>query len=117
MYATQPHRILVVDDEEEVRDILAETLEEFGYAVATAGSGEEALRSLTGSCGFSMVITDVRMPGMSGLELSAEIRRRWPDVKVLLISGYFQPPEVPQRFLRKPFHMKELASILRAELT
>ena len=111
------HRILVVDDEEEVREILAEALEEFGYAVVTAASGEEALPVLAGDGGLEMVITDVRMPGMSGLELADEVRRRWPEVKVVLISGYFlsqTPP--PQRFLKKPFHIKELASLLRAEL-
>ena len=111
-----PPRILVVDDEEEVREILAETLEEFGYAVLTAASGEEALPVLARNGGVAMVITDVRMPGMSGLELADEVRRRWPKVKVVLISGYFVPQASPQRFLKKPFHMKELASVVRSEL-
>lgn len=112
---SKPPRILVVDDEEEVREILAETLEEFGYAVTTAGSGEEALRRLDGD-GIAMVITDVRMPGMSGLDLAEQVRRRWPAVKVVLISGYFVPPQAPTKFLKKPFHMKDLASLVRAEL-
>lgn len=110
------HRILVVDDEVEVRDILAETLEDFGYTVVTAASGEEALPLLASHPDVAMVITDVRMPGMSGLELADEIRRRWPSTKVVLISGYFLPQAVPQHFLKKPFHMKELASIVRSEL-
>ena len=67
---SEPPRILVVDDEEEVREILAETLEDFGYAVLTAASGEEALPVLVHDRGVAMVITDVRMPGMSGLELA-----------------------------------------------
>ncbi len=112
----KPHRILVVDDEEEVREILAETLEEFGYAVLTAASGEEALPVLARDGGVALVITDVRMPGMSGLDLAAEVRQRWPAVKVVLISGYFLPQGPPQRFLKKPFHMKELVSLLRSEL-
>ncbi len=111
-----PPRILVVDDEEELREILAETLEDFGYAVLTAASGEEALPLLVRDRGVAMVITDVRMPGMSGLELAAQIRRRWPKVKVVLISGYFLPQAEPQRFLKKPFHMKDLASLVRSEL-
>ncbi len=110
------HIILVVDDEEEVREILAEALEDFGYAVVTAASGEEALPMLGNGRDIEMVITDVRMPGMSGLQLAEEIRHRWPTVKVVLISGYFLPQAVQQRFLKKPFHMKELASIVRAEL-
>ncbi len=109
-------QILVVDDEEEVREILAETLVDFGYRVLTAASGEEALPVLAKDHSVAMVITDVRMPGMSGLELADEIRRRWPEVKVVLISGYFLPQTTPQRFLKKPFHMKELASIVRSEL-
>jgi len=114
--AQNTRRILVVDDEEEVREILAESLMDFGYLVLTAASGEEALPVLVQDRSVALVITDVRMPGMSGLELADEIRRRWPEVKVLLISGYFLPQAVPQRFLKKPFHMKELASIVRAEL-
>ena len=113
---SKPPRILVVDDEEEVREILAETLEDFGYAVLTAASGEEALPVLAGNGGVAMVITDVRMPGMSGLELADEVRRRWPTVKIVLISGYFVPQASPQRFLKKPFHMKDLHSLIRAEL-
>ena len=108
--------ILVVDDEEEVREILAETLQDFGYTVLTAASAEEALPLLERVGGVSMVITDVRMPGMSGLHLADEIRRRWPEMKVVLISGYFVPPEAPQRFLKKPFHMKDLAIVVRSEL-
>ncbi len=113
---SKTHRILVVDDEEDVRDIIAETLEDFGYAVLTAASGEEALPVLVRDGSVVMVITDVRMPGMSGLELADEIRRRWPKVKVVLISGYFLPQGEPQRFLKKPFHLKDLTSMVRSEL-
>jgi CheY-like chemotaxis protein len=112
----QQHRILVVDDEEEVRDIVAESLEDFGFNVVTAASAEEALPLISCDSALAMVITDVRMPGMTGLELAARIRSNWPNLKVVLISGYFLPQDVPQRFLKKPFHMKELASIVRAEL-
>ena len=112
----RPSRILVVDDEEEVREILAETLEDFGYAVSTAASGEEALPLLASGQGFDMLITDVRMPGMSGLELAEDVRRRWPQIKIVVISGYFVPPTAPQRFLKKPFHMTELTTLVRAEL-
>lgn len=114
--AAEPDRILVVDDEEEVREILAETLQDFGYAVVTAASGEEALPVLNRDHSVVLVITDVRMPGMSGLQLAEEIRRRWPRVKVVLISGYFVPQASPQRFLKKPFHMKDLTAMVRSEL-
>ena len=108
--------ILVVDDDPEVREILAETLVEFGYGVAQAGSGEEALPLLDARPDIGMLISDIRMPGMSGLELAAEARARNARLRVILISGYFLPQPIAVRFLKKPFHMHELASAVRAEL-
>lgn len=109
-------KILVVDDDPEVREILAETLAEFGYGVIQAGSGEEALPMLGTRDGVNLIITDVRMPGMSGLELIEQARARSPSLRVILISGYFLPQPIAVRFLKKPFHMHELASAVRAEL-
>lgn len=109
--------ILVVDDDEEVREIVAETLAEFGYDVVQAGSGDEALVMLDARRPIDMMITDVRMPGMSGLELVDLARNRDAELKVILISGYFMPQPVGPRFLKKPFHMQELASAVRAELS
>lgn len=108
--------ILVVDDDPEVREILVETLVEFGYAVAQAASGEEALPLLDGAGDIDLVITDVRMPGMSGIELVEHARARNGSLKAILISGYFLPQPIPVRFLKKPFHMHELASAVQAEL-
>jgi DNA-binding NtrC family response regulator len=108
--------ILIVDDDPEVREILAETLIEFGYRVKQAPSAEEALPMLTRHREIRMLITDVRMPGMSGLELASEARARDRGLKVILISGYFVPQPIEARFLKKPFHMQELASAVRAEL-
>ena len=108
--------ILVVDDDPEVREILAETLVEFGYSVAQAASGEEAMPILHARPDIHMVISDVRMPGMSGLDLVAEARGLRPDLRVILMSGYFLPQPVAVRFLKKPFHMQELASAVSDEL-
>ncbi len=108
--------ILIVDDDDDVREILAETLEEFGYRVIRAGSGEEALLCLDHDQEPDMIITDVRMPGMSGLELAERVRERADHVKLLLISGYFLPQNVTERFLKKPFRMQELRSAVRAQL-
>ncbi len=109
-------KILVVDDDAEVREILAETLVEFGYGVIQAASAEEALPMLAMRKDINLVITDVRMPGMSGLELVEHARVRCPAVRVIVISGYFLPQPITVRFLKKPFHMHELASAVRAEL-
>jgi CheY-like chemotaxis protein len=109
-------RILVVDDDEEVREILVETLEEFGYSVVQAESGEEALQVLDTEGEVRMLITDVRMPGISGLELAEIACRKDPSLRVILMSGYFLPQQVMQRFLKKPFHMADLAAAVSAEL-
>ena len=81
-----------------------------------AATGEEALPLLERRGDVGMIITDVRMPGMSGLELAERARARDPALKIILISGYFMPQPIAARFLKKPFHMHELASAVRAEL-
>jgi YesN/AraC family two-component response regulator len=62
------------------------------------------------------MITDIRMPDMSGIELANVATQRAPGLKVILISGYFVSQQVDRRFLRKPFRMKELEAAVRAEL-
>jgi CheY-like chemotaxis protein len=108
--------ILVVDDDADVREVLAETLIGFGYGVVVAASGEEALPVLADRQDIRMLITDVRMPGMSGFELAARARRVTAGLKVIITSGYFLPQPIAERFLKKPFRMHELASAVRAEL-
>jgi CheY-like chemotaxis protein len=108
--------ILVVDDDSDVREVIAETLEGFGYDVVVASSGEEALPMLASRGDIGILITDVRMPGMSGFELAARAKRVDASLKVIITSGYFLPQPIADRFLKKPFRMHELASAVRAEL-
>lgn len=108
--------ILIVDDDPEVRVIIAEFLEDFGYRVLQASGGTEALRLLAETSDVRMLITDVRMPDMSGLELADLATQRDGELRVILISGYFMPQQVERRFLRKPFRMKELEAAVVAEL-
>jgi CheY-like chemotaxis protein len=108
--------VLVVDDDDEVRELVAETLRDCGYDVRQASSGEEALAVVGAIPSVRVVISDVRMPGMSGLDLAERVQRDRPGTKVILISGYFHPQQVSQRFLMKPFRLQELASAVRAEL-
>lgn len=109
-------RILVVDDEEEVRRLVAESLEELGYRVHAVADAEAALEALAGESDFALMMTDVQMPGGSGLDLAARVRVGWPRVRVLLVSGYFVPEGTPRPFLRKPFDTKELAAAVQAAL-
>lgn len=108
--------ILVVDDDDDVREMLAETLADFGYGVMQAASGEDALPLLDSAREIGVILTDIRMPGMSGLELAELVRKQRADVKIIVMSGYSDARPAQGRFLLKPFHMQELASAIRAEL-
>ncbi len=80
-------RILVVDDEGAIRYSISKTLQRVGYQVSSAASGEEALLMLD-EMPFDVVLTDIRMPGLSGVELLAKIKERAPDTVVILMTAY-----------------------------
>ena len=106
---------LLVDDEELVRLSTADMLGELGYHVVESSSGEEALRRVENGEQIDLLITDILMPGMSGIELSAAVRKARPDLPVLLISGYVKSDGVEATTLprlSKPFRKDELATIL-----
>src|SRR5512135_76386 len=79
-------RLLIVDDELHVRESLSRWFIEDGYDVMAASSGKEALAEL-GRQAFDAVITDIRMPGMDGLDLQRRIRETNPDVAIVLITA------------------------------
>ncbi|MGE4559319.1 MAG: response regulator [Desulfobulbus sp.] len=79
-------RILVVDDEAQIRTMLTQMLELEGYTVHTAENGEEGL-TLVGRYAFDLVITDMIMPVKDGLKFIMELVRDYPDLKILAISG------------------------------
>ncbi len=111
-----PPKLMIVDDDPAVRTIVAEFLQDFGYQVIQAGGGAEALELLARAPDLRMMITDVRMPDMSGIELADLATQRRRDLKVILISGYFVSQRIERRFLRKPFRMRDLEAAVRAEL-
>jgi len=104
---------MVVDDDPHVRTIVAEFLDGSGYRVLEAPDAREALRLLADGEAVDLIITDVRMPGISGLELAETATRARADLKVILISGYFVSRQVGHRVLKKPFRMQELADAVR----
>ncbi len=79
--------VLVVDDEESVRETLADMVEALGHAVASVAGGREALDAL-GGARFDLVFTDLSMPEMDGWEFTREVRRRWPETRVCIVTGY-----------------------------
>jgi two-component system cell cycle sensor histidine kinase/response regulator CckA len=116
--------ILLVEDEESVRQLIRETLESRGYQVLEAGNGQAALAlAALRSDTIHLVITDVVMPGLSGHELVQQLLTVRPKTKVLYLSGHAQEavstslaPEGPQAFLQKPFTLQNLSRKVREVL-
>lgn len=102
------HRILLVDDNDDVRETSADMLEELGYFVLQATNGYEALDKLAEFPDLEVMVTDIRMPGMSGFELYDLASARYRSLKVVMISGYFAPQTTKCRLIRKPFRTIEL---------
>jgi two-component system, response regulator, stage 0 sporulation protein F len=80
-------RILLVDDEEHIRLLFKEELEEEGYIIETASNGFEALDRLKGSA-FNLIVLDIKMPGMDGIQTLSEIKKINKDQRVILCSAY-----------------------------
>ncbi|NII60025.1 PAS domain S-box protein [Sphingomonas aerolata] len=105
---------LLVDDEDVVRASTADMLEEFGYEVQEATSGEAALAFVADGLRPDLLVTDHLMPGISGVDLATALRSRLPDLPVLIVSGYSEVEGLSAEFARltKPFRSAELASSL-----
>ena len=82
-----PPRILVVDDDDNLRWVIQTQLEQMGYAVATAADGVTALEAIEKQPP-ALVLTDLKMPGMSGMELLERIRRDYPEIPVLIMTAF-----------------------------
>lgn len=111
-------RVLIVDDNPNMSSLLAEMLEIFDFSSQRAGNGQEAL-DLLGKDGFAMVITDLRMPEMSGSELLKNIKEKYPQLPVVVISGYNLAEDedtlmstLADGFINKPFKMVDIENML-----
>ncbi len=108
------HRILIVDDEVHIRALLKRLLKRQGYDCTVAASADEAWQILDGS-GFDLVLSDVNMPGTSGLELAPRIAERFPNTPVVMVTG-IDDPKVARRameagaygYIIKPFEPNEI---------
>lgn len=117
-------RILLVEDNDDVRESVAEQLVSLGYRVAEAASGDAALAALDADTGFDLVVSDLVMPGkVDGLALAGIVRERWPKLRILLTSGFAgDVGDAADRtqssfpILRKPYRKVDLAGALRAAL-
>lgn len=120
MGSTENQSILIVDDEEIIRDFLSEVLED--YDISMACDGDEAIEKLK-KRSFDLVITDLRMPKVPGEEVVKAARELYPNAKVIVISGYSSLYTVSQSvshgacaFLSKPFSIKELMQTVSSAL-
>ena len=117
-------RVLVVEDEEDVRETIVEVLAVEGYDVAGAVDGESALAWVRHSP-VDLVTLDLRMPGMDSKEALAELRRLSPTTQIVVVSGYASVEEANSclalgafAVVRKPFELAELLGVLeRAQQT
>ena len=113
--ASGGEHVLVVDDDPAVREVLAEMAAELGYRVATAESGAEALRRLGNGERFALMLTDVAMPEMNGVELARAAREAAPGMPIGFASGYadlrtFGAELADEVVLKKPYRMHEVAA-------
>ncbi|MFQ6077410.1 MAG: response regulator [Candidatus Bathyarchaeia archaeon] len=110
-----PYSALVVDDEAQLRDLIREFLEMEGYEVSTASSPDEALE-LAKDKRFHIILTDLKMPGIGGIELLRRVRKYNPYIATIVFTGFGTPEAVVQAFrdgrvndfLAKPFQAPEL---------
>jgi CheY-like chemotaxis protein len=112
--ATADRTVLVVDDEDLVRDVVARMIEDLGYRVVSARDGASAIERLD-SASIDAVLVDMSMPGMSGAEVIDAVRARRPGLPVILCSGYDRDGRGPieaDAFLPKPFRLEALERTL-----
>jgi DNA-binding NtrC family response regulator len=115
----EPIRILIVDDEEVVRDSLASWFREEGYEVDVAGSGKEALRMIS-EAEWDVYLLDIKMPGMDGLELQRRIREHVPGATIIIMTAYASVESAVEAlkqgahdYITKPFDPEDLARVVR----
>ena len=115
-------KVLVVDDEEAIRSAYGGMLRKKGYEVDTADSGEAAIDMLK-KTGYDLVLLDFKLLGMSGIETLSHIRKMKSDVKVLMMSGFFNDSSIDEssrlgvvECLRKPFSVETLAKTIHEAL-
>ena len=121
MVATEK-RVLVVDDEEIVRESCRRSLTDAGYTVRTVESGRAALKACRAES-FDVMLTDLKMPEMDGLEVARAVREEFPDVRVVIITGYPSRESTAQAkklgifdYLEKPLSPERLSEATAAAL-
>lgn len=112
------YRVMVVEDEPRMRELLVRAIAGWGFESASARSGEEALRGMEGETAQVMVL-DLNLPAMSGMEVFEAVRQKWPGTQVVILTGFGDLETARQaihldvvEFLTKPCHLGELEQAL-----
>ena len=115
-------KILIVDDEESMREFLSIMLHNDGYQVDAVGDGQQAVERLR-SCAYDLIISDIKMPRMTGFELLAHVRQRFPDTAMIMITAFSTTEEAVEAmkngaydYINKPFNLDEMAIVIRKAL-
>jgi len=119
MDSRKKRRILVIEDDEEMRSLLEDFIEEEGYGVDSVGDGSEAFRKLAKGS-FDLIITDIRMPGLNGLDILPGLKQIQPGIPIIVITA-FGSEEVQRRaltrgadaYLEKPLHLEQLRTLIQ----
>ena len=117
-----PALLLVVDDEEGMRDTLVDILEDLSYSVDAASNGQDAINKVK-SRAFGLILMDVSMPVMDGLQALAAIKAISPEVPVIIMTAYAHSSDVDRAYeqgahavVNKPLEMKQVLSLIRHAL-
>jgi CheY-like chemotaxis protein len=108
--------VLIVDDEQRVREVLSEYLKKAGYFVLEARDVREAVQVVEEHLDLKLIITDIHMPGESGLVLVERARLNRPDLRFIVMSAALPGDEPALRCLKKPFRLADLRAAVREEL-
>ena len=113
-------RILVVDDDEDIRRIITDAVEKMGYEVVAVASGEEAVHAMARQS-FRLAVVDLKMPGMGGQKAVLELHRYDPHLRIIVATGSPDWPmgeleAITQGWLYKPFRLEQLRSLVESVL-
>lgn len=117
-------KLLIVEDDESVRKFTARALEASGHAVQTAEDGEDGLAAICAADGdFDLVLSDIRMPLMDGIAMARQAAKAFPDLRIMLMTGYAEQRERAVELERivvdvvsKPFSLAEIRTRVRGAL-
>jgi DNA-binding NtrC family response regulator len=115
--------VLLVEDEDVLRELAAENLQEAGYGVIEASDGTRGLEALRADASIDLLLSDIKLPGMNGYQLAEAGRALRPELKIILMTGYAPAPLPPSlqhavyRVLQKPFELDALPDLIAAALS